>query len=858
MSQLKFQSVVTFSSEDGPNLADNILSSDRHKAWKGVAGASSHTIEIDLDRASIVQSVVIGNAGSAMIELQVARRGELAANPGAFYDLLPTSTFMTKADMTQGTNATRIRTFTKEACEQDTVSQRWDRIRLVCRQPFSKTLPFGVAFVELFGLSPTGAAPPPSGGNRANAGAMAMVTETQPVNDDDADGSHSGGERTSPTVSPPAAAMKPAVTQFGAFKLKSEAPKAAITPGSLFHESRNTISAMPAKAPSSFAPTQTTKAAASVAPAKQAVPASQSSRSSAPVALPSSAASSQPLAAQTVIPPPSSSSSATARPTQLPAAKPAAPVIARAEKPSAAAPVARAEKASETHTPPKTLSPARKPMVHSDESGDEDDDGFKLLMKGVTFVLSGYQNPLRGELRTKGQQMGARYEQNWTKGCTHLICAFANTPKYREVQGKGKIVNERWLTDSHKHRRLMNWRKYTYEPVTDESDQEQEQPPPPRTPSPNKPPSSHSASLPHTPKQQQPTAASPPLRQTPPSAAKRRAVASDTDEDEQSPLRQRPLPAPQPSSVHASKRARLEVDESNEVSPRARLDFGADKPSTSSTSQNVVARAAARSQKSTRPEYDADTDDDEEARAPRSSEWSNPARTVAGTKNTPVLSELVEGTEYRIQPATGPAAAAAAAVAERAHEARSSSAPAARSQPAPAMRTAYTMDMDTDDELDAVANPAALPRPAANRAPPPPGRALTFADQDTEDEDEAATHPSASKPIAQPPAPELPDFFEGLVFHLDKSVVMPARAMAKRYIAAYGGTLDEDTTEVCTHFIAENHSRDIAATQKDHPRMVFVKSGWLSACHLAKRRVPIDDFKVPMPSYNPYDDEEEY
>ena len=40
---------------------------------------------------------------------------------------------------------------------------------------------------------------------------------------------------------------------------------------------------------------------------------------------------------------------------------------------------------------------------------------------GVTFALSGFKNPLRGELRDKGLALGAMYKPQWEKGCTHLM-----------------------------------------------------------------------------------------------------------------------------------------------------------------------------------------------------------------------------------------------------------------------------------------------------------------------------------------------------------------------------------------------------------------------------------------------------
>lgn len=46
---------------------------------------------------------------------------------------------------------------------------------------------------------------------------------------------------------------------------------------------------------------------------------------------------------------------------------------------------------------------------------------FHKLLEGVVFVMSGFQNPFRGELRDKAIEMGAVYKPDWKKGCTHLM-----------------------------------------------------------------------------------------------------------------------------------------------------------------------------------------------------------------------------------------------------------------------------------------------------------------------------------------------------------------------------------------------------------------------------------------------------
>jgi hypothetical protein len=43
------------------------------------------------------------------------------------------------------------------------------------------------------------------------------------------------------------------------------------------------------------------------------------------------------------------------------------------------------------------------------------------LMKNVVFVLSGFQNPLRSELRNKATAMGGIYNDDWDETCTHLM-----------------------------------------------------------------------------------------------------------------------------------------------------------------------------------------------------------------------------------------------------------------------------------------------------------------------------------------------------------------------------------------------------------------------------------------------------
>jgi hypothetical protein len=66
-----------------------------------------------------------------------------------------------------------------------------------------------------------------------------------------------------------------------------------------------------------------------------------------------------------------------------------------------------------------------------------------IWQDGVVFVLSGFVNPERATLRSQALEMGAEYRPDWTSDCTLLVCAYSNTPKFRQVEADcGTIVKK--------------------------------------------------------------------------------------------------------------------------------------------------------------------------------------------------------------------------------------------------------------------------------------------------------------------------------------------------------------------------------------------------------------------------------
>lgn len=59
------------------------------------------------------------------------------------------SSFMTPIESRNASDLHRVRMFGPDKLNKDVASEKWDRIKVVCTQPFNKNLQYGLSFVTV-------------------------------------------------------------------------------------------------------------------------------------------------------------------------------------------------------------------------------------------------------------------------------------------------------------------------------------------------------------------------------------------------------------------------------------------------------------------------------------------------------------------------------------------------------------------------------------------------------------------------------------------------------------------------------------------------------------------------------------
>ncbi|NXA89226.1 XRCC1 protein, partial [Melanocharis versteri] len=149
MAPIKISYVVSFSSQDPKYLAENLLSDDGIQPWLGCPKERSRqlSVELQLEKASLIGYVDIGNYGCAFLQIEVGCSSWPCDQP--YLTLVPTVMLMTPADSKLDQNRCGVQMFKEADFLELTVGQKWDRVRLTCSQPFSPCSRFGLSFIRL-------------------------------------------------------------------------------------------------------------------------------------------------------------------------------------------------------------------------------------------------------------------------------------------------------------------------------------------------------------------------------------------------------------------------------------------------------------------------------------------------------------------------------------------------------------------------------------------------------------------------------------------------------------------------------------------------------------------------------------
>ena len=397
MPELTFVHVVSVSSENKNYPAENLLKCESFKKWKsGAAGERQVTVTLQLEKASCIHKIDVGNEGSAFVEVLV---GKAAMKDEEYQVILVASSFMNPVESRNGQNMNRVRLFTQDNLSAAATNEKWDRVKVVCTQPFNKAVQYGLSFIKLH--SPAD----------ASTQSTAQITSQH--------------------------------LHLGAFSVNA-AGGDTIKAGSLFH-GRGMPTATKEKSQTLLT------GAAAVRAASKLVENPHQQRNAVSTS-------------------PGHKTADTLSHGDIKDNVDSASRTPRANKHQASRPSSASRSAKEHSSPV-----AKRAKVESNKPMQS----FKDIMKKVVFVMSGFQNPQRSDLREKALQMGARYCADWKDGCTHLICAFSGTPKYEQVKGKGKIVKKEWIIESYRNKCSQPWRKFRLgkasSPASTESDDDDEQ-----------------------------------------------------------------------------------------------------------------------------------------------------------------------------------------------------------------------------------------------------------------------------------------------------------------------------------------------------------------------------------------------
>ncbi|XP_067928575.1 uncharacterized protein [Watersipora subatra] len=145
MTSVKFDSVLSCSSQDQRNPASNLLNSSGGSWLRSALDSKLNRVDVSLrlTKSCVITHIDIGNHGSFSVEVQVG------CDDGPYATLINQSTFMTVSDSRMGKNLHAVKMFKSEDFDSTQRGKLSDRIKLICFQPYRKDKSFGIAMLKV-------------------------------------------------------------------------------------------------------------------------------------------------------------------------------------------------------------------------------------------------------------------------------------------------------------------------------------------------------------------------------------------------------------------------------------------------------------------------------------------------------------------------------------------------------------------------------------------------------------------------------------------------------------------------------------------------------------------------------------
>ncbi|KAF8788568.1 putative short transient receptor potential like protein [Argiope bruennichi] len=150
MGVISLDYVISYSSQDETYKATNLLQNPGSgKPWLCAPDDKSCRLvaEFQLCKSSRIDFIDIGNYGCSTVEIQVGRSSYHSKTQ--YVSFLPAVTLLSLADLKEGVDRNAVYMFNKSNLNEAVASDKWDRIKVICCQPYRRNTQFGLSFLSL-------------------------------------------------------------------------------------------------------------------------------------------------------------------------------------------------------------------------------------------------------------------------------------------------------------------------------------------------------------------------------------------------------------------------------------------------------------------------------------------------------------------------------------------------------------------------------------------------------------------------------------------------------------------------------------------------------------------------------------